>query len=112
MPRGSLVTQNDAVPRLGPRRCLDRASTRPRSPPPPPPPAIACTPSPRPTCTDTVTRLPMRTARLSFTLARHRNRSSPFRCAWPTHSTSPHFVRTLPLPLPRPCPHIVTLAKA
>ncbi|KAF8433929.1 hypothetical protein L210DRAFT_990176 [Boletus edulis BED1] len=103
MPRGSLVTQNDAVPRLGPRRCLERASTRPRSPPPPP--AIACMPSPRPTCTDTITRLPTRTARLSFTLARHCDRSH-------RRSTSPHFVRTPPLPLPRPCPHIVALTKA
>jgi hypothetical protein len=29
MPRRSLVTQNNAAPCLGPRRCLDRASTRP-----------------------------------------------------------------------------------
>ncbi|KAF8417414.1 hypothetical protein L210DRAFT_977879 [Boletus edulis BED1] len=84
MPRGSLVTQNDAVPRLGPRRCLNRASTRPCSPLPLP--AIACTPSPRPTCTDTITHLLTCTARLSFTLARIATPHRPTSCA------------------PRPCP--------
>ncbi|KAF8431621.1 hypothetical protein L210DRAFT_3560138, partial [Boletus edulis BED1] len=37
--------------------------------------------------------------------------ASPFRCAWPTHSTLPHFVCTPPLPS-HPCPHIVALATA
>ncbi|KAF8125456.1 hypothetical protein EV363DRAFT_1175975, partial [Boletus edulis] len=88
------------VPRLGPRRCLDCASTCPRLPPPPP--AIACTPSPRPTCTDTIMRLLTCMARLSFTLARHRDRSHRLSDVHGPHA--PHRPTSC---APHPCPPVL-----
>ncbi|KAF8141761.1 hypothetical protein EV363DRAFT_1150820, partial [Boletus edulis] len=87
--RGSLITQNNAAPPIWPRRCLDCASTRPRSPSPPP--TITCMPSPRPMCTDANVHSP----------------PPPSRHACPICPTS-HLLHTLPSPLP--CPHVLTTA--
>jgi hypothetical protein len=98
---GASITQNDAVPRLGPRRGLDRASTCPCLPLPLPLPAIAGTPPSLATATIRIP-FPMRTALPALRLPT---------CAHihldPRHA---HFVCTPHLHLPCPGPHTVALA--
>jgi hypothetical protein len=98
---GASITQNDAVPRLGPHRGLDRAPTFPYSPPPPPPPAIASTPPLLATTTIHILFL-THTALPALRLPTHAH--------IPLDPRHAHFVCTPHLHLPHPGPHTVALA--
>jgi hypothetical protein len=97
---GASITQNDTVPRLGPRRGLDRASTCPYSPLPLPPPAIAGT---LPLLATATIHIPFPTCTALPALR------LPTRAHIPLDPRHAHFVRTPHLRLPRPGPHTVAL---